>query len=55
MSSHVETAVETDADVRWREWQARGVASDLRTSATMRRFLLGGAAALTVWVLLQLV
>jgi hypothetical protein len=46
---------ETDADVRWREWQARGAASDLRTATATRRFLLVGAAALAVWVLVQLV
>ena len=54
MTGHVETLPETDADLRWREWQARGVASALRTAAMMRRVLLIGGTALAVLVLLQL-
>ncbi len=54
MTGHVEVLADPDADVRWREWQARGVASDVRTMARMRRVLLAGGAALAAWVLLQL-
>ncbi len=54
MTGHVDTLPETDADLRWREWQARGVASDVRTAARMRRVLLISGAALAVLVLLQL-
>jgi hypothetical protein len=32
MTSHVTTISESERDIRWREWQARGAASDRRTA-----------------------
>lgn len=49
------TAVITDVeDRRWREWQARGVASDRRTAARMRAVMLLIVVALVVWFFVQL-
>jgi hypothetical protein len=42
------------ADIRWREWQARGAASDRRTAARMRNLMLLGFAALVIWFVIQL-
>ena len=42
------------ADVRWRDWQARGAASDRRTAARMRTVLFLIVAALIVWFVVQL-
>lgn len=42
------------ADVRWRDWQARGAASDRRTAARMRKVMLLIVAALIVWLVVQL-
>jgi hypothetical protein len=43
-----------EADVRWRDWQARGAASDRRTAARMRKVMLLIVAALIVWFVAQL-
>ena len=43
-----------DADLRWREWQARGAASDRRSAANMRAVALLVAAALLGWFVVQL-
>lgn len=50
------TALITDveADIRWREWQARGAASDRRTAARMRTVMLLIVVALVVWFVVQL-
>ena len=45
---------DVEADARWREWQARGAASDRRTAARMRTVMLLVAAALVVWFAVQL-
>jgi hypothetical protein len=37
MTVLVAFAVDSDADVRWREWQARGDEADRRRAATMVR------------------
>jgi len=52
----IQTAVAPDveADIRWREWQARGAASDRKTAARMRRVALLIVAALIVWFVVQL-
>ena len=47
-------APDSEADIRWREWQARGAASDLRTAARMRKMMLLIVAALIVWFVVQL-
>jgi hypothetical protein len=52
----IQTAVipDVEADSRWRDWQARGAASDRRTSARMRTVVLLIGAALIVWFVVQL-
>jgi hypothetical protein len=52
----IQTAVipDVEADIRWRDWQARGAASDRRTAARMLTLVLLIAAALIVWFVVQL-
>ena len=45
---------DVDADIRWREWQARGDANDRRTAARMRKLLLLTVAALIIWFVVRL-
>lgn len=45
---------DADADSRWRNWQARGVARDRRTATRSRGLMLLVAAALVGWFVLQL-
>jgi hypothetical protein len=45
---------DVEADIRWREWQARGAASDRRTAARMRTVMLLIVVALVVWFVVQL-
>jgi hypothetical protein len=53
MMSQVAIISDTEADVRWRDWQARGAASDRRTAARMRRLMLLIVAALAAWLVVQ--
>ena len=52
----IQTAVIPDvaADIRWRDWLARGAASDRRTAAKMRVVMLLIMAALIAWFVVQL-
>jgi hypothetical protein len=52
----VQAAVTADAglDIRWRDWQARGAASDRRTAARMRTLVLVTIVAFIVWFVVQL-
>jgi hypothetical protein len=45
---------DVEADIRWRDWQARGAASDRRTAARMRKVMLLIVTALIVWFFVQL-
>lgn len=54
MTTHTAGLSDVDADIRWREWKARGAASDRRTAARMRTLLLLVVAALIVWFVVQL-
>ena len=57
MTSHtavVSTVEEIDAEVRWREWQARGASSDRRTAARMRKVVLAVVVAWIAWAVAQL-
>jgi hypothetical protein len=54
MTSHVAIVSDTEADIRWRDWEARGAASERRTAARMRRVMLLLVAALIVWFVVQL-
>ena len=54
MTIHTAVMSDVEGDVRWREWQARGAASDRRTAARMRSVMLLIIAALIVWFVVQL-
>jgi hypothetical protein len=45
---------DAQADIRWRDWQARGAANDRLTAARMRKVLLLIVTALIVWFVVQL-
>ena len=51
-----QTAVIPDAaaEIRWRDWQARGAAGDRRTATRMRKLMLLIVAALAMWFFVQL-
>ena len=54
MTNHTAVIPDLEADIRWRDWQARGAASDRRTAARMRNVMLVVIAALIVWFAVQL-
>jgi hypothetical protein len=54
MTNLVATLPDPEADIRWRDWQARGDESDRRTTTRMRRLMLVIATALAVWFIVQL-
>jgi hypothetical protein len=54
MTNHTAVIPDVEADIRWRDWQARGAANDRRTAARMRKVLLLIVAALIVWFVVQL-
>jgi hypothetical protein len=54
MTTHSAVITDVEADIRWREWQARGAASDRRTAARMRTVMLLIVVALVVWFVVQL-
>jgi hypothetical protein len=56
MTNHTAAAIpDLKAAIRWRDWQARGVANDRRTAARMRYVTLIIVAALIVWFVIQLI
>ena len=54
MTTHTATLPDVGMDIRWRDWQARGAASDRRTTARMRNVMLLLVAALIVTFVVQL-
>ena len=54
MTSHTAVISDVEADIRWRDWQGRGAASDRRTAARMRKVMLVIAASLILWFVVQL-
>lgn len=52
--TQIAEVLDVGADVRWRDWLARGAARDRRTATRMRRVMLLIAAALAVGFLVQL-
>ena len=50
MTRSVATVLDADAEVRWREWQARGAESDGRTARRMWTVMLLLAAGLVLWL-----
>jgi hypothetical protein len=55
MTNHTAVIPDVEAETRWREWQARGAASDRRTAVRMRRLMLVIVAALVAWFFVELV
>ena len=54
MTNHTAVIPDVEADIRWRDWQARGAANDRRTAARMRKVMLLIVAALIAWFVVQL-
>jgi hypothetical protein len=54
MTNLAATLHASEADIRWRNWQARGAESDRRTATKMRRLMFVIATALAVWLFVQL-
>ena len=54
MTAHTAVIPDVEADMRWRDWQARGAASDRRTAARMRLVMLLMVIALVVSLVVQL-
>ena len=45
---------ETEAELRWRNWQARGAEGDRRTATRMRGLMILIAAVFVMWFVVQL-
>lgn len=54
MTNDTAVSADMEAELRWRDWQARGVASDRRMAARMKTVMLLIVAALIVWFVVQL-
>ena len=54
MTGQAATVAHTEADIRWRNWQARGAEGDRRTAKRMRGLMLVIAAGLLMWFVVQL-
>jgi hypothetical protein len=54
MTNLVSTVAQPEADIRWRNWQARGAESDRRTATRMRKLMLLIVAGLVISFLVQL-
>jgi hypothetical protein len=55
MTNHTAAIPDPAAEIRWREWQARGAASDRRTAVRMRGVLFVLVAGLVAWLFVVLV
>ena len=54
MTTQTAVIPDVEADIRWRNWLARGAASDRQTAARMRKVVLLVVAALIVGFVVQL-
>ena len=54
MTTHTAVIPDVEANIRWREWQARGAAIDRRTAVRMRTVMLLIVAGLIVGLVVQL-
>ena len=54
MTTQAAVISDVDLDIRWREWQARGAASDRQTASRMRILVLVIGVLLAVWAFVQL-
>jgi hypothetical protein len=50
-----QTVPDSDADIRWRDWVARGAASDRRTTKRMSGLMLLIAIGLGLWLSMTMV
>ena len=53
MTTLVAIVPETDAEIRWRNWEARGAEGDRRRAKRMRGLMLLIAAGFVVWAVVQ--
>jgi hypothetical protein len=54
MTAQAVIVADTEAERRWRNWQARGAKADRRTAKSMRGLMILIAAAFLVWSVVQL-
>ena len=54
MTNPVATVAESDAQVRWQNWLARGAGGDRRRARRIRQWTLFAMAALLVWFFVRL-
>lgn len=54
MMNHTAVVPDAAAEIRWRDWQARGAVSDRQTATRMRNLMLLVLAALVVAFFIQL-
>ena len=54
MTLQIAVKPDMEADIRWRDWEARGAANDRRTDARMRTLMLLLVAVLVVLLAVQL-
>ena len=54
MTNQAAVVTDVEAEARWRDWQARGAASDRRTATRMRMLLMVIGILLAVWAFVQL-
>ena len=54
MTDQAAIVADPEAELRWRNWQARGAEGDRRTAKRMRGLAVLIAAAFLVWFVLQL-
>jgi hypothetical protein len=54
MTSHAATVTKAEADIRWRDWQARGAEIDRRTAKRMARLMLLIAIGSAIWLFVQI-
>jgi hypothetical protein len=55
MTTIVAPASETEADITWREWQARGEEADRQRATTMGRLIILVSIGLATVLLVQLI
>lgn len=54
MTSHVAEVRDAEADIRWRDWLARGAEGDRRRATIMGRLTILVAVGLAIWLFIEL-
>ena len=54
MTNHTAVVSDADARIRWRDWQMRGAANDLRAASGMRKVMLLIGTGLILWFAVRL-